>query len=321
MLKKLDEMGIADNTIVDVLDRQRSAHEQLAGRRDDAVPKREEHELGGGVPGAGDRPLARQDPAGAVSNEIVQHHDWLPDVPGRRWRAGHRREAQGRSHDRGHDLQGPHRRLQPAAVSDREGGSLSPRQGLIYFSDDGDVLAMRFDNWKVVFMEQRVRARCRSGPSRSSRCGCRSYSICVPIRSSGRTSPRTPTRTGCSRTITSCWPLRRWWRSSSPRSRSSRHARRQPASRSTRWWQSSKASSRRDDEHKLLPDPDLDHRGDAVDPGSELPHGEQRSLRRRGPRPHRHSRWVLDGRNTSDEPSICAFRCRDRLCHGRRAAA
>jgi hypothetical protein len=32
----------------------------------------------------------------------------------------------------------------------------SPRQGMVYFSDDGDVLALRFDNWKVVFMEQRV---------------------------------------------------------------------------------------------------------------------------------------------------------------------
>jgi len=32
----------------------------------------------------------------------------------------------------------------------------SPRKGLVYFSDDGDVLALRFDNWKVVFMEQRA---------------------------------------------------------------------------------------------------------------------------------------------------------------------
>ena len=31
----------------------------------------------------------------------------------------------------------------------------SPRRGLIYFSDDGDVLGIRFDNWKIVFMEQR----------------------------------------------------------------------------------------------------------------------------------------------------------------------
>ncbi len=32
----------------------------------------------------------------------------------------------------------------------------SPRNFYFYFSDDGDVLAMRFDNWKIVFMEQRV---------------------------------------------------------------------------------------------------------------------------------------------------------------------
>ena len=31
----------------------------------------------------------------------------------------------------------------------------SPRKGLIYYSDDGDVLAIRYDNWKVVFKEQR----------------------------------------------------------------------------------------------------------------------------------------------------------------------
>jgi arylsulfatase len=31
----------------------------------------------------------------------------------------------------------------------------SPRKGFIYFDDDGDVVALRFDNWKVVFMEQR----------------------------------------------------------------------------------------------------------------------------------------------------------------------
>jgi arylsulfatase A-like enzyme len=33
----------------------------------------------------------------------------------------------------------------------------SPRQGFIYFSDDGDLVALRFDNWKLVFMEQRAR--------------------------------------------------------------------------------------------------------------------------------------------------------------------
>ena len=32
---------------------------------------------------------------------------------------------------------------------------------MVYFSDDGDVLALRFDNWKVVFMEQRAQGTLR----------------------------------------------------------------------------------------------------------------------------------------------------------------
>ena len=30
-----------------------------------------------------------------------------------------------------------------------------PRPGFIYFSDDGDLVGLRFDNWKFVFAEQR----------------------------------------------------------------------------------------------------------------------------------------------------------------------
>ena len=32
-----------------------------------------------------------------------------------------------------------------------------PRKGFMYISDDGDILALRYDNWKVVFMEQRCK--------------------------------------------------------------------------------------------------------------------------------------------------------------------
>jgi arylsulfatase A-like enzyme len=53
------------------------------------------------------------------------------------------------------DIQGAHRRLQPAAFLTTK-GERSPRKGFIYFSDDGDLVALRFDNWKVVFMEQRA---------------------------------------------------------------------------------------------------------------------------------------------------------------------
>ena len=35
----------------------------------------------------------------------------------------------------------------------------SPRNFFFYFSDDGDVLAIRIDNWKIMFMEQRTPGR------------------------------------------------------------------------------------------------------------------------------------------------------------------
>jgi len=94
-------------------------------------------------------------PAGAVSNEIVQHHDWLPtflaaagepDIVDK-LKAGHRiGDTTYKVHIDGYDLL-PY--LTGAAEK-------SPRQGFIYFSDDGDVLVLRFDNWKVVFTEQRM---------------------------------------------------------------------------------------------------------------------------------------------------------------------
>jgi arylsulfatase len=94
--------------------------------------------------------------AGVVSNEIVQHHDWLPtflsmagepDVT-EKLKTGH--EAAGKRfmvHIDGYDLL-------PFLTGEV---ATSPRPGLIYFDDDGDLVALRFHNWKVVFMEQRAR--------------------------------------------------------------------------------------------------------------------------------------------------------------------
>jgi len=33
-----------------------------------------------------------------------------------------------------------------------------PRHEIFYFSDDGDLTALRYDDWKLIFMEQRVEA-------------------------------------------------------------------------------------------------------------------------------------------------------------------
>ena len=93
--------------------------------------------------------------AGTVSNEIIQHHDWLPtflaaagepDIV-EKLKAGHEvGDTTFKVHIDGYNLV-------PYLTGEVE---KSPRQGMVYFSDDGDVLGLRFDNWKVVFMEQRV---------------------------------------------------------------------------------------------------------------------------------------------------------------------
>lgn len=90
---------------------------------------------------------------GSVSNEIVQHHDWLPtllDAAGdpdvvNRLKAG--TTIGGKSykvHIDGFNLvpyltgSAPH----------------SPRESFFYFSDDGDLVGLRYDNWKIAFAIQ-----------------------------------------------------------------------------------------------------------------------------------------------------------------------
>jgi len=93
--------------------------------------------------------------AGVVSNEIVQHHDWLPtflaaagepDVM-ENLKAGHT------IGDKTYKVHIDGFNLLPYLTGEEEH---SPRKGFVYFSDDGDVLALRFDNWKLVFAEQRT---------------------------------------------------------------------------------------------------------------------------------------------------------------------
>jgi arylsulfatase len=99
-------------------------------------------------------------PAGVVSNEIIQHHDWLPtflaaagepDIV-EKLKAGHTiGDTTYKVHIDGYNLL-------PYLTGEEE---KSPRKGFVYFSDDGDVLGLRFDNWKVVFMEQRLQGTVR----------------------------------------------------------------------------------------------------------------------------------------------------------------
>jgi arylsulfatase len=93
-------------------------------------------------------------PAGVVSNDIVQHHDWLPtflamagepDIAGK-CKKGHKAgDKTFKVHLDGYNL---------LEFLTKEGVP-SPRKGFIYFSDDGDLVALRWENWKAVFQEQR----------------------------------------------------------------------------------------------------------------------------------------------------------------------
>ncbi|HEX7235920.1 MAG TPA: arylsulfatase [Gammaproteobacteria bacterium] len=94
-------------------------------------------------------------PAGAVSNEIVSHLDWLPtllamagesDVKENLLRGAKVGKKKFRVHLDGYNLL-------PYLTGEEE---KSPRKEFFYFSDDGDLVAFRFDNWKAVFAQQRA---------------------------------------------------------------------------------------------------------------------------------------------------------------------
>ncbi|NMO14633.1 arylsulfatase [Pyxidicoccus fallax] len=95
-------------------------------------------------------------PAGVVSNEIVAHHDWLPTLLAAAGEPDIKQKLL-KGYTAGDDLTFKLHldgfNLLPYLTGKEK---KSPREGFIYFSDDGDLVAMRFDNWKLVFMEQRV---------------------------------------------------------------------------------------------------------------------------------------------------------------------
>jgi arylsulfatase len=94
--------------------------------------------------------------AGSISNEITSHLDWLPTILAAAGDPHIKEKLLGgvtigrktfKVHLDGYNLL-PH-------LTGKE--AKNPRQEFFYFSDDGDLVAMRYDNWKMVFMEQRCR--------------------------------------------------------------------------------------------------------------------------------------------------------------------
>jgi len=155
LLDKLDELGIADDTIV-MYSTDNGPHMNTwpdAGMTPFRNEKNSNWEGAFRVPSMIRWPGKIE--AGTVSNEIVAHKDWLPTILAaagepevkEKLLEGHQAgDKNFKVHIDGYNLL-------PYLTGEAE---KSPRPGFMYFSDDGDLTAMRYDNWKIVFMEQRV---------------------------------------------------------------------------------------------------------------------------------------------------------------------
>jgi arylsulfatase A-like enzyme len=155
LLDKLDELGLTDDTIV-LYSTDNGPH---ANSWPDAATTPFRSEKNTNWEGAFRVPQLMRWPgkvaAGTVSNEIISHMDWLPTLvaaggePGIKDKLLDGHEA-GRKTFKVH-LDGFN--FLPYLTGDEDRG---PRESFFYFSDDGDLVAMRYDNWKLVFMEQRI---------------------------------------------------------------------------------------------------------------------------------------------------------------------
>lgn len=156
-LDKLDELGIADNTLV-FYSTDNGPHMNTwpdAGMTPFRGEKNTNWEGGWRVPAFVRWP--GKIPAGSYSNEIVHHMDWLPTFAAVAGKDdikadlldGYRSSALGRRykvHLDGYNIL-------PLLTGDEE---RSERREIFYFSDDGNLTALRYEDWKIVFMEQRV---------------------------------------------------------------------------------------------------------------------------------------------------------------------
>jgi arylsulfatase A-like enzyme len=155
LLDQLDQLGLAEDTIV-LYSTDNGPHMNSwpdAGMTPFRNEKNSNWEGAYRVPAMVRWPAAI--PGGRVLNGIVSHNDWFvtllaaagdPDI-GDRLREGSELDG----HEYRVHLDG-HNQLDYLTGEAED----SPRQHFFYVSDDGDLTALRFQNWKIVFMEQRA---------------------------------------------------------------------------------------------------------------------------------------------------------------------
>ena len=156
-LDLLDDLGIADNTIV-FYSTDNGPHQNTWP---DAATTPFRSEKNTNWEGAWRVPAMVRWPgriaAGSVSNEIMHHMDWLPTFVAaagngnvkEQLLTGYDSPALGRSY-RVH-LDGYN--FLPFLTGETDEG---PRDEIFYFTDDGDLSSLRYQDWKLVFLEQRA---------------------------------------------------------------------------------------------------------------------------------------------------------------------
>jgi arylsulfatase A-like enzyme len=155
LLDKLDELGLTDNTIV-IYTTDNGPHFNMwpdGGITPFRSEKNTNWEGGYRVPFVIRWP--GKIAANSVSNQITAHNDWVPTLMAAVGDADIKDELkQGlrvgssnyKVHLDGYNLL-PH-------LTGQAGDAAWPRKEFYYWNDDGQLVSMRYDRWKLVFMEQ-----------------------------------------------------------------------------------------------------------------------------------------------------------------------
>jgi len=158
LLKVLDDLGIADNTIV-FYSTDNGPHMNTwpdAAMTPFRGEKNTNWEGGWRVPA-----MVRwtgKIKAGIWSNEIMHHMDWLPTflaAAGEPDIKAKLKVGGVSAINRTYKVHLDGYNFLPYLSGKEEHG---PRKEIFYFSDDGDLTALRYNDWKAIFMEQRVEA-------------------------------------------------------------------------------------------------------------------------------------------------------------------
>ena len=159
LLDLLEELGIVDDTFV-MYSTDNGPHcNSLARCRHDAVPQRKEHQLGRRLSRSLPRPLAGPHQAGFG----VQRHRFATSTGCRRFASMAGAPDIKEKLKAGTTIDGKPYKVYIDGICQLDhitGKGKSKREGFLYWTDDGELSGLRVDNWKFVFMEQRMQGTC-----------------------------------------------------------------------------------------------------------------------------------------------------------------